>query len=103
MNRSVEAVVQWLIDGARSAARPQDVLSTLCARMLACGIPLCRAAVFVRTLHPNVAGRRFEWQLGENVTVSEMPYPGSRGGDVRREPGPARLPDRAAYSLSSRH
>jgi adenylate cyclase len=74
MDRDVEPVVQWLIDGARSAARPQDVLCTLCARMLECGIPLWRAAVFVRTLHPHVAGRRFEWQSGESVTVSEMPY-----------------------------
>jgi adenylate cyclase len=51
-----------------------DVLSTLCDRVLACGIPLWRATVFVRTLHPNVAGRRFEWRLDEGVTMSEMPY-----------------------------
>jgi adenylate cyclase len=74
MKRDLEPVVQWLIDGARSAVRPQDVLSTLCDRLLACGIPLWRATVFVRTLHPNVAGRRFEWRLGEGVTMSEMPY-----------------------------
>src|SRR5262245_48149929 len=74
MKRDVEPVVQWLIDGARSATRPQDVLSTLCDRVLACGIPLWHVAVFVRTLHPNVAGRRFEWRLDEGVTMSEMPY-----------------------------
>jgi adenylate cyclase len=74
MNRDIETVVQWLIDGARSAVTPQDVLATLCDKVLACGIPLWRAGVFVRTLHPNVAGRRFEWQLGGDVAVSEMPY-----------------------------
>src|SRR5215831_15123724 len=74
MDCDVEPVVQWLIDGARSATRPQDVLATLCDEVLACGIPLWRAAVFVRTLHPNVAGRRFEWQFGEAVSVVEMPY-----------------------------
>ena len=74
MDRDVEPVVQWLIDGARSATRPEDVLGMLCDRVLACGIPLWRAAVFVRTLHPNVAGRRFEWQYGKDVSVSELPY-----------------------------
>ena len=74
MDRDVGPVVQWLIDGARSATRPEDVLSTLCDKALACGIPLWRAAVFVRTLHPYVAGRRFEWQFGKDVAVSELPY-----------------------------
>src|SRR5215469_13182207 len=70
----IESIARWLIDGARSAPKPQDVLAILCAGLLACGIPLWRAAVFVRTLHPNVAGRRFEWRSGEAVTIAEMPY-----------------------------
>jgi len=74
MSGNTESIAQWLIDGARSAPRPQDVLATLCAGLVACGIPLWRGAVFVRTLHPNVAGRRFEWRAGEAVAVAEMPY-----------------------------
>ncbi|MBM3646380.1 MAG: adenylate/guanylate cyclase domain-containing protein [Alphaproteobacteria bacterium] len=74
MNRDVEPVVQWLIDGARTATMPQEVLATLCDRVVACGIPLWRVAVFVRTLHPNLAGRRFEWQLGKGVTIAELPF-----------------------------
>jgi adenylate cyclase len=69
-----QPLAQWLIEGARSAPRPQDVLAILCAGLVACGIPLWRAAVFVRTLHPNVAGRRFEWRMGEAVSIAEMPY-----------------------------
>jgi adenylate cyclase len=41
-------IADWLIDGARSAANPQDVLAILCDRLV---VPLWRAAVFVRTLH----------------------------------------------------
>jgi len=69
-----DSIAKWLIDGARSTARPQDLVAELCERVVGCGIPLWRAAVFVRTLHPNVAGRRFEWRLGEAVSVVEMPY-----------------------------
>ena len=74
MKSNTESIVQWLIEGARSAPLPQDMLATLYTGLVACGIPLCRAAVFVRTLHPNVAGRRFEWRMGEAVVITEMPY-----------------------------
>lgn len=70
----VDAVVEWLVDGARTAHEPQDLLAQLCDRLLACGLPLHRVAVFVRTLHPNVMGRRFLWRRGEGVAVSEAEY-----------------------------
>jgi adenylate cyclase len=86
MGGNIESIVRWLIEGARSAPRPQDVLAALCAEMVACDIPLWRVAVFVRTLHPEVAGRRFEWRLGETVIVSELPY------DVLKQEGFAGTP-----------
>ena len=52
------AIVAWLIDGARSGAAPEEVLAELCERLVACGVPLWRVGVFVRTLHPEVMGRR---------------------------------------------
>jgi adenylate cyclase len=70
----VEAVVEWLVDGARTARQPQDVLAELCERLLACGLPLHRVAVFITTLHPNVMGRRFLWRRGEGVLVTEADY-----------------------------
>ena len=68
------SVAEWLIDGARSAPRPEDVLQELCDRLSACEIPLWRAAVFVRTLHPYVTGRRILWQAGAGVAVGELPF-----------------------------
>ena len=71
---AVQSVVDWLIDGARTVRQPQEVLAELCHRLVAAGLPLYRVAVFVRTLHPNVMGRRFLWRQGEGVQVSEAPY-----------------------------
>jgi len=65
------AIVDWLVDGARSAAQPQDVLAQLCDRLVACGIPLWRVAVFVNTLHPQIIGRRFIWRPDAGVETSE--------------------------------
>ena len=70
----IKAAVDWLIDGARSAPQPQQVLAQLSERLVVCGIPLWRVAVFVRTLHPNVMGRRFIWRPDAEVEVTEAPY-----------------------------
>ena len=72
--REIKEVADWLIDGARSAPQPHQVVAQLCERLLAGGIPLWRVAVFVRTLHPNVMGRRFVWRPGAEVEVTEAPF-----------------------------
>jgi len=59
-----QPVLDWLIDGARSDAPSEEVLASLCQRLIACGMPLSRVAVFVTTLHPDVMGRRrFLWKI----------------------------------------
>jgi adenylate cyclase len=70
----VHTVVDWLTDGARSGSLSEDVLSELCRRMVDSGIPLWRAAVFVNTLHPDVIGRAFIWEVGKGVRVSAAKY-----------------------------
>jgi adenylate cyclase len=67
-------VVAWLVDGARSAPQAQQVMGEMCERLVQCGLPLWRVAVFVRTLHPQIMGRRFLWRPGVEVVVSEAPY-----------------------------
>src|ERR1700680_1873663 len=67
-------IADWLADGARSSPRSDLVLAELCDRLVKCDIPLWRVAVFVRTLHPDVMGRRFIWQSGSSVTISEASF-----------------------------
>ena len=74
MAGSVSEVVEWLADGARSAPQSPDVLKKLCEDLLACGIPLWRVGVFVRTLHPDVFGRSFVWRPGTDVIVRTAPH-----------------------------
>lgn len=68
------AVVRWLVDGARSAAQPQAIMAQLCERLVALGIPLWRTALFVRTLHPAVMGRRLTWRPDTGVEVGEAGF-----------------------------
>ncbi len=66
-----KSIVDWLTDGARSAPRPETVLAEMCDQLVHAGIPLWRVAVFVRTLHPEIMGRRFIWQPDVGVTINE--------------------------------
>jgi len=70
----IRAAADWLIDGARSAPEAADVLDGLCRRLVEAGVPLWRVAVLVRTLHPQVMGRRFAWRAGAGVTVASAPH-----------------------------
>lgn len=70
----IASVREWLIDGAPSAATPNDVIAGMCERVVAAGIPVWRAALFVRTLHPQVMGRRIEWRQGAGVSIGEAPH-----------------------------
>jgi adenylate cyclase len=71
---NVQSITDWLDAGAGPARQPQDVLQQLCGRLLEQGIPLYRVAVFVRTLHPNVAGRGFIWTEPKNaVEITSAP------------------------------
>src|ERR1700731_62430 len=84
--REIKEIVDWLIDGARSAPQPVQVLAQLSERLVACGIPLWRVAVFVRTLHPQVMGRRFIWRPGTEVEVSEAPFELLESADFLENP-----------------
>lgn len=70
----VDGIVDWLIGGAHSAATPDAVLTEMCERVVATGIPIWRAAAFIRTLHPEIMGRRLEWREGAGTSVGEASF-----------------------------
>ncbi len=84
--KDIRDVVDWLVDGARSGGRSEDVLAELCQRMVESGVPLWRVAVFVTTLHPDVMGRRFLWQAESGVTTSEALFDITETDDFRVSP-----------------
>ena len=72
---NIQPVIDWLVDGAPPARLPQEVLLGLCHRLVSHGLPLYRAAVFVRTLHPNVLGLGFIWQADRDaVEINEAAH-----------------------------
>jgi len=75
MNASeLQKLIDWLIDGGRSATSPSRFMAECCERMVAAGLPLWRVGVFVRTLHPDIYGRSFIWKPGAEVEVGAVDY-----------------------------
>jgi adenylate cyclase len=67
-------LTDWLVDGARSAPSPPQMMAETCERLVAAGLPLARVGVFVRTLHPDIVGRNFVWRAGSEVVVGSANY-----------------------------
>ncbi|WP_299664179.1 adenylate/guanylate cyclase domain-containing protein [uncultured Ruegeria sp.] len=69
----VDALIEWMIDGARSAANAVDIIEGICSRLLDAGVAVDRFGLFIWTLHPNLKGRRFLWKAGEGVDRVDAP------------------------------
>ncbi len=66
-------VASWLLEPGRAQTDPKALLSGLCDRLLAQGVPLARVSCGTTTLHPQVRGRQFVWRRGRGK-VSEVRY-----------------------------
>jgi adenylate cyclase len=81
-----QAIVDWMIDGARSASGPNQLMAQACDRSVKAGLPLWRVAVFVRTLHPDMFGVAFFWRPGAEVTVNILDFGARDTLEFQRSP-----------------
>jgi adenylate cyclase len=83
----LNAITDWLIDGARSAPQPSQMMAQACERMVAAGLPLWRVGVFIRTLHPEIFGRNFIWREGaDEVEVGTVDFEIQETPEFKRSP-----------------
>jgi adenylate cyclase len=75
-----EAITHWLLDEARHLKRSRDVIEQLCERLVAAGVPLMRAMVNVRTIHPQILSTGYRWNRGESAVAM------NRGHDLIADP-----------------
>nr|WP_041757406.1 adenylate/guanylate cyclase domain-containing protein [Bradyrhizobium sp. ORS 278] len=82
----LQALIDWMMDGARSAATPPQMMAEACERMTQAGVPLWRVGVFLQTLHPEIFGRGFLWRPGAEVVVNSVDFGFSESEEFRRSP-----------------
>ncbi len=83
---ALQKLIDWLVDGARSAPNPPQMMTEACERMVAAGLPLWRVGVFIRTLHPDIAGRNLVWRPGAEVVVGTADYDMIDSDEFRHSP-----------------
>jgi adenylate cyclase len=79
-------ITDWLIDGARSASSPPQMMSETCERLVRAGLPLWRVGVFVRMLHPDIFGRSFVWRQGAEVVMTAANFDVIDSDEYRSSP-----------------
>lgn len=63
----IDAIVAWLIDGGPGCDGGEQLISRLCERLVAAGLPLAHLRLSIQTLHPDVAGVTTQWRPGESL------------------------------------
>ena len=80
-NVLVNAVTDWLMQQALGQAEIEDIFDGCCQRLDAAGLPIARAMIFFRTLHPLYASTIMFWRRGENVRSSRTRHEDSFTSD----------------------
>ena len=63
----VQAVSNWLIDSGLMGADFETLLSGFCDRLVDAGVPLGRAMIGMRTLHPSIDAEAVFWRRGGRI------------------------------------
>ncbi|MBC6439032.1 MAG: adenylate/guanylate cyclase domain-containing protein [Rhodospirillales bacterium] len=80
----IDVVADWLMEQALADTPMTELVEGCCRRMRAAGVPLTRAMVGYRTLHPLFEAIWLTWHNGKGIGTYEMPH-GATGTRVFRE------------------
>ena len=68
-------ILDWLVHDTRGERFIDNILVDLCKRLRAAGVPVGRATLHFRTLHPQWLGARILWRTGlEEANISTFSY-----------------------------
>jgi adenylate cyclase len=74
----IRAIAEWLAAGAPGSEAGERLISLLCEKLVAAGLPLARVELCVETLHPDVAGVTIVWRPGHDTPYKVSPFHPSR-------------------------
>ncbi|HEY5701307.1 MAG TPA: adenylate/guanylate cyclase domain-containing protein, partial [Gammaproteobacteria bacterium] len=81
----IDDVADWLMASALGETGIEDVFGGCCERLRAADIPISRASLGFRTLHPLFRHVTLVWHLNETLEKIEHPH-GPVGDDFRKSP-----------------
>ena len=81
----IGTVADWLMTQALGEARMEDLVEGCCNRLRAAGIPLWRAHIAYRTLHPLIEAISLIWQRDEGLGSDDIPHGQSHTSEAWRK------------------
>ena len=87
--------IAWIVNEGRQQTSLANVLAGLCRHLYETGLPITRAMLSQRTLHPLVAARGIFWRQGNAGCTEQI----ERGHDVLRSEIYQRSPLKLAYEF----
>ena len=69
-----DPVAEWLLDEGRRIPRTRDLLDALCRRLRESGVPLWRAVLSIRAIHPKILSTVYYWLRDADSVVLERGY-----------------------------
>jgi len=63
-------IAAWISNAGLAGEDEAAMVTELCRRVVALGLPLARSQVFIDTLHPVYGGRGYYWQAARGETVT---------------------------------
>jgi adenylate cyclase len=85
-DNAVQAVSDWLVAQGLLTADFDPMFSGFCEHLIAAGIPLWRAQISMRTLHPTIASIAFIWRPGSGIETANYDYTDTESGAFLRSP-----------------
>ena len=79
----IGSVADWLMDQALGEPELPDLFGGCCARLRAAGVPLARAYIGARILHPLFSAVSYVWRPETGVKIEETPHHAGGGGFER--------------------
>ncbi|MDG2482953.1 MAG: hypothetical protein P8Q36_19125 [Alphaproteobacteria bacterium] len=70
----IDVVADWLMEQALADTEMEDLVNGCCRRLRAAGMPLSRAMISYRTLHPLFEAIWLRWDQTAGVGTYEMPH-----------------------------
>lgn len=80
----IDSVADWLMEQALANTGMEELVDGCCRRLRAAGVPITRALVSYRTLHPLFEAIWLTWSHGQGVGTFEMPH-GATGHKMFRD------------------
>jgi adenylate cyclase len=93
----IDRIEDWLIGQALHSPNIPEMFGELCNRLTQCGVPVQRAVLAWRTLHPLIRAETARWESGSKIHHEQFAHSDELGDNWTNSPMRSALEDRKVF------